>query len=143
MRKEAKRLYREQLGPYASAMLELTMQKPRDKQQQYSVSMISAITQDSVLANQIIEGSVDSVLFENFVYQTLLSVRKDPATASKEVVLFMDNAVIHKHSAVLETARRLKVNVLFNAEYSPWLNPVEQLFGHVKRQLRDHQVSTK
>jgi transposase len=44
----------------------------------------------------------------------------------------MDNAVIHKHSKVLETARKFKVNVLFNAEYSPWLNPVEQLFGHLK-----------
>ena len=44
--------------------------------------------------------------------------------------------MIHKHSSVLETARRLKVNVLFNAEYSPWLNPVENLFAKIKRELR-------
>lgn len=43
----------------------------------------------------------------------------------KDVVLLMDNAVIHKHSAVLEITRQFKVNVLFNAEYSPWLNPIE------------------
>jgi transposase len=49
----------------------------------------------------------------------------------------LDNAVIHHHSAVLETARLFKVNVLFNAQYSPWLNPVEQLFGMMKRHLRD------
>lgn len=105
--------------------------------------MISAITHNRIIANQIVEGSVDSVLFENFIYQTLLSIRNDKATATKEVVLFMDNAVIHKHSAVLETARKLKVNVLFNAEYSPWLNPVEQLFGYMKKRLRDQPVTTK
>jgi transposase len=72
-----------------------------------------------------------------------LSVRKNKDTASKEVVLFLDNAVIHKHSAVLETARKFKVNVLFNAEYSPWLNPIEQLFGHLKKQLRGKTLATK
>ncbi len=55
----------------------------------------------------------------------------------------MDNAVIHKHSVVMETARRMKVNVLFNAEYSPWLNPIEQLFGHVKKKLNEQVVDNK
>ena len=55
----------------------------------------------------------------------------------------MDNAVIHKQSLVLETARRMKVNVLFNAEYSPWLNPVEQLFNDIKRKLRRMKVDRK
>ena len=64
-------------------------------------------------------------MFENFVYHTLLSIRKDRKTAYKDIVLFMDNAIIHKHSQVLETAWKFKVNVLFNAEYSPWLNPIE------------------
>jgi transposase len=83
------------------------------------------------------------MLFENFLYQSLRSIRTDPALANREVVLLMDNAVIHKHSSVLETARRMKVNVLFNAEYSPWLNPIEQLFGLIKKQLRNEEVNTK
>jgi transposase len=65
------------------------------------------------------------VIFENFVYQTLLSIRRDKRYSDKDVVVVMDNAVIHKHSQVLETCRKMKVNVLFNAEYSPWLNPIE------------------
>lgn len=60
-----------------------------------------------------------------------------------QVLLFLDNAVIHRHSAVLETARKFKVNVLFNAQYSPWLNPVEQLFCHLKKKLIDKQITTK
>lgn len=55
----------------------------------------------------------------------------------------MDNAVVHKHSAVLETCRKMKVTVLFNAEYSPWLNPIEQLFKHVKTQLRKRIYNDK
>ena len=55
----------------------------------------------------------------------------------------MDNAVIHKHSVVLETIRKMKVNLLFNAEYSPWLNPIEQLFGYIKKNMKNQQVSTK
>jgi transposase len=82
------------------------------------------------------------VLFENFIYQTLMSIRKDK-DSEQDVVLLMDNAVIHKHSAVLETARKFRVNVLFNAEYSPWLNPIEQLFGFVKKELKDKDTSNK
>jgi transposase len=59
------------------------------------------------------------------------------------VVLFMDNAIIHKYSEVLETARKMKVHVLFNAEYSPWLNPVEQLFSHIKANLKVEAIETK
>lgn len=55
----------------------------------------------------------------------------------------MDNAVIHKHSAVLETALRLKANVLFNAEYSPWLNPVENFFGYLKGKVRSDERNTQ
>ena len=106
------------------------------------MSLIAAISQQHIIATQIIEGTCDSVLFENFIYQTLMSVRAGP-NQHKDVVLMMDNAVIHKHSAVLETARRFRVNVLFNAEYSPWLNPIEQLFGHVKKELKDKDTSNK
>ena len=107
-----------------------------EKKQQYSVSMIAAISQDRIVAHQILEGGVDSVIFENFIYQALLSLRKDTDLVDKDIILLMDNAVIHKHSQVLETARKMKVNILFNAEYSPWLNPIEQLFQYIKGRLK-------
>ena len=104
--------------------------------------MIAAISYKKVIASQIVEGSVDSVLYENFIYQMLVNIRKEQRV-EKDIVLLMDNAVIHRHSAVLETARKFRVNVLFNAEYSPWLNPVEQLFGFLKKELRDKDISIK
>lgn len=98
------------------------------------------MTPDQVVATQLIEGGVDATLFENFVYHTLSAMRRDRKFASKELVLFMDNAVIHKHPMILETARNLKVTILFNCEYSPWLNPVEQLFGVLKKKVRDENI---
>jgi transposase len=91
----------------------------------------------------LIEGGVDSTLFENFIYHTLHSIRTDSELASKKVVLLLDNARIHKSNQVLETARKMKVIVVFNAEYSPWLNPVEQFFGFLKSKLRASNVATK
>ena len=107
------------------------------------MTLIAAISFEKVVAHQVIEGGVDSVLFENFIYQALTSIRKDRGNAGKDVIILMDNAVIHKHRLVLETARDLKVNVLFNAEYSPWLNPIEQLFGYLKKQLSGAAIDSK
>ena len=73
----------------------------------------------------MLEGGTDSVFFENFIYNMLDKLRRDPSTANKDIVLLMDNASIHKKSIVFETARRMKANIFFNAEYSPWLNPIE------------------
>ncbi len=121
----------------------MSKQQMPEKKQQYSVSMIAAISQDKIISHQILEGGVDSVAFENFIYCSLNSLRREPTYKDKDIVLFMDNAVIHKHSQVLETARRMKVNVVFNAEYSPQLNPIEQLFSYVKRKLKNHDIKTK
>ncbi len=85
---------------------------------------------------QVLEGGTDAVLFENFLYRTLNKLRQNAQTVNKSIVVLMDNATIHKHSTVFQTARRMKVSVLMNAQYSPWLNPVEQLFNYIKRELR-------
>ena len=105
--------------------------------------MISDITQDKVIANQLVEGGVDSAVFENFPQQMVLGVRQDRSLDGRNIVLLLDNAKIHHHSIVMETARRMKVNVLFNAEYSPWLNPVESLFAHFKRTIKEEQLATR
>lgn len=44
---------------------------------------------------------------------------------------------------VLDTARRMKVNVLFSAQYSPWLNPIESLFGYLKMRAKDEMVNSR
>ena len=88
----------------------------------------------------MLEGGTDSVFFENFIYNMLDKLRRDPSTANKDIVLLMDNAAIQKKSIVFETARRMKANILFNAEYSPWLNSIEQLFNKLKQSLHKMEL---
>ena len=72
----------------------------REPAQQYSFSVTSAISFDKVEATQIIEGGSDSQAFENFLYRLMNSIRRDPTTKDKEVVIFMDNARTHKTEQV-------------------------------------------
>ena len=100
--------------------------------------MIAAMSQEKVVASQVIEGGVDANVFENFLYELLKSLRNNEETKSRDILIFMDNATIHHHQMVLRTAQRFKVHVLFNAEYSPQLNPIELLFTLLKREARRH-----
>ena len=75
-------------------------------------------------------------MFDNFLHRTLHKLRTDRDSKNKQIVILMDNASIHKHPSVYETVREFRANILLNAQYSPWLNPVEQLFNYIKRQLR-------
>ena len=131
------------LGKYGLLAEQLAMKKSDVKREQYSVSLISAISQDRVIASQLIQGGVDSTVFESFLQAMLLSLRTDKSYDDKNIVLYLDNAAIHSHSNVLETARRMQVNVLFSAPYSPWLNPIEHLFDYLKRRTREETVNSR
>ena len=64
-------------------------------------------------------------MFDNFLHRTLHKLRTDRDSKNKQIVILMDNASIHKHPSVYETVREFRANILLNAQYSPWLNPVE------------------
>ena len=61
----------------------------------------------------------------------------------KHIVILLDNARVHTHQSVLSLAEEYDVTLLFNAEYSPHLNPVEQLFGLLKRLIKQKTILTK
>lgn len=48
------------------------------------------------MAIQLVEGGVDASVFENFIYELLLKVRSDKRNVDRPVILFMDNATIHR-----------------------------------------------
>ena len=73
----------------------------------------------------------------------LISLRSDKYYDDKNIVLYLDNASIQSHSNFLETARRMQVNVLFSAPYSPLLNPIEHLFDYLKRRTREETVNSR
>ena len=68
-----------------------------------------------MLANQLIEGNVSGALFENFLRKVLRHLRESIETRDKDIVVFMDNAKIHKHPLVLQCAAKYKAHLLFNS----------------------------
>ena len=72
---------------------------------------MAGITLKRVVSIQLSEGATDSSVFENFLYQTLLSLRSEEANKAKHIEVLMDNATIHRHSKVLETAKRMHASV--------------------------------
>jgi hypothetical protein len=111
--------YKAALGPGGLLAEQVSKQKDSVKKAQFSLSLLSAVAYDEVISNQLIEGGVDSSVFENFIFKTLEYVRCSDKYKGKRVVLYMDNARIHKHQMIIDTALRMKVILLFNAEYSP------------------------
>jgi transposase len=88
------------------------------------------------MAIQLVEGGVDASVFENFIYELLLKVRGDRKNDDRPVILFMDNATIHRQPIVVKTILGMKVFLLFTPQYSPQLNPVEKFFYYLKSQIR-------
>ena len=86
---------------------------------------------------------MDATIFENFLYRLLVHVRESPEFAGRQVVLLMDNASIHHHRRVVDTVLGMKAILLYNPQYSPFLNPVEKLFKYLKGRLRGRPSATR
>jgi hypothetical protein len=83
-------------GKYGPIIEQLAKRPNPMISQPYSMSLLAAITQQEVMAIQLIEGGVDTSVFENFIYELLLKIRANRNYDKRPVVLFMDNATIHR-----------------------------------------------
>jgi putative transposase len=54
------------------------------------------------------------------------------------VIVILDNAKIHKSGAANSTANRLGISMVYLPPYSPHLNPIEQVWKSIKRELSPH-----
>ena len=84
----------------------------------------------------LVEGGVDVSVFQHFLHQTLKHLRSQPGHELRPIVLVMDNASIHQHVDIVSLAAHYHAFILFTAQYSPWLNPVEGFFWKIKQQLQ-------
>jgi hypothetical protein len=54
--------------------MKLEMKKQPFIRQEFQLTLISAMSQDRLIANQVVKGGVDAVVFENFIYEMLFNV---------------------------------------------------------------------
>lgn len=77
--------------------------------------------------------TADSILIETYFENILPRLDK-----TKRKVIIMDNASYHKSKYLKELFAKNNVSIKFLPPYSPDLNPIEKLWGTIKKQLRNY-----
>ena len=81
-------------------------------------------------------GTVDGVRFYQWVITRLVPVLGNRVFGEPRSTVVMDNATIHKHPGVVEAIYSAGAEIIWNAAYSPDLNPIERCFSYYKSFLR-------
>ncbi len=102
-----------------------------------SLTMVSAILIDQVVAPMITDGPVNQLVFQGYVDWLLVPLLKPGDT------VIMDNLSSHKSTAVAESIESTGAKLLFLPPYSPDFNPIEKMWSKVKASLRRAGARTK
>lgn len=102
-----------------------------------SLTMVCAILFDRVVAPMVMEGAMNSWIFQGYVNLFLV-----PELRPGDTVI-MDNLASHKSNPVREAIEGAGAKLLFLPPYSPDLNPIEKMWSKVKAQLRSEEKRTK
>ena len=95
-----------------------------------NTTLIAGLTLEGVQAPFILEGAVDTLVFETYVEQVLA-----PSLRPGQVVV-LDNLSVHKGERVRQAIEARGCQVLFWPAYSPDLTPIEEAFSKLKAWLR-------
>jgi transposase len=104
----------------------------------FSFNMISAVSPRGEFRFMLHEGSVTATVFREFLSRLMIG-------ATKPVFVVVDGHPIHKAKLVQEYVASLdgQLKLFFLPPYSPQLNPDEQVWAHVKRQVAKRFVQNK
>jgi transposase len=95
-----------------------------------NVSLIAGLRLDGLQAPFVIEGSVNTAVFEAYIEHVLV-----PALRPSDIVL-MDNLRCHKTDKVRSLIEAVGAHLLFLPAYSPDFSPIEHAFSKLKALLR-------
>lgn len=106
--------------------------------QRFSFNMISAVSPRGDFRFMIHEGSVTATVFKEFLKRLMVG-------ATQPVYVVVDGHSIHKAKLVKEYVDSLNGNLklFYLPPYSPHLNPDEQVWAHVKRDVSKQFVQSK
>jgi len=104
----------------------------------FSLNMISAVSPRGDFRFMLHDGSVNAEVFKEFLKRLLIG-------ADGPVFLVVDGHPIHKAKLIKEfvAAQGGMLKLFYLPPYSPQLNPDEQVWAHVKRQVSRQLVQSK
>lgn len=102
-----------------------------------STSMIATIGTEGIEAAMMIEGSVDTIVFNEYCQQVLR-----PTLRAGDVIV-LDNLGAHRASRIEETAQDCGAQVIWLPPYSPDFSPIELMWSKVKAYLKKAKARTQ
>ena len=101
-----------------------------------TATFLAALRNDRIDAPCLFDAPVDGERFRAYVEQFLV-----PTLKPGDVVI-LDNLGSHKAKAIRRAIRDVGARLVFLPEYSPDLNPIEQVFAKFKTLLRKAEART-
>lgn len=99
-------------------------------------TILAALTLTGIAAVATVEGATDASVFTAFVEQ-ILAPQLHPGA-----VVVLDNLGAHHARGVRELVEAEGARLLFQPQYSPEFNPIEEAWGKVKGVLRTSEPRT-
>jgi transposase len=101
-----------------------------------TMTFIAALRCDAITAPFVLDGPINGESFLAYVEQVLA-----PTLKPGDIVV-MDNLGSHKGAAINKAIRATGARRFFLPQYSPDLNPIEQVFAKLKKLLRKAEERT-
>ena len=104
----------------------------------FSLNMISTVSPQGEFRFMLHDGTVNAEIFREFLKRLLIG-------ATKPVFLIVDGHPIHKAKLIktFVEAQNGRLKLFYLPPYSPQLNPDEQVWAHVKRNVARQLVQSK
>ena len=99
----------------------------------YTISV--AANYQGIVNYAIFNGSCNGHLFLEWFMTSLY------AAINHDSILVMDNAAIHHYQPFITLTEFLQVDIIYLPPYSPFLNPVENIFAAVKAAVRRNRAA--
>jgi transposase len=102
-----------------------------------TTTLIAALGIDGIRCSTVVDGAVNSDIFEAFVEFVLV-----PELCPGDIVV-MDNLSSHKRARTRQLIEAAGAELVFLPPYSPDLNPIEMVFSKIKQRLRTLACRTR
>ena len=114
---------------YCKSGERLLAQKTSQRHEKYTI--LSAVTNKTVVAYQIIKGSATKAIYMDFVKNKII-----PVLNGGEFYLLADNLQCHHSTEVKELVTLNNGHCIYTPPYSPDFNPIENVFSVVKHYVK-------
>jgi transposase len=88
-----------------------------------------AVSNKKIIYYEIYNKAVSGITYISFI-KNLINISGNYYT------LLMDNATIHKTKKLNKFVNENQIKILYNIPYNPETNPIELLFGSLKRMIK-------